>query len=110
MRLRRLYLSFMCLISTARAVGASTAGRALNERLRQLVAQVQAELKPESDALQAEVNTHHIFDGIFFSTILLFKLVFFTIKFFVKKLRLLTFFLNHAIQSRGSGGFKRFVK
>lgn len=46
----------MCMISTARAIGQSSAGRAMTERLRQLVAQVQAELKPEADALQTEIT------------------------------------------------------
>ncbi len=46
----------MCMISSARAIGQSSAGRAMTERLRQLVAQVQAELKPEADALQTELT------------------------------------------------------
>lgn len=48
----------MCVISQERAVGASAAGRAASERLRQLTAQVQAELKPEQDSLEAEGKTY----------------------------------------------------
>ena len=47
----------MCVISQERAVGASSAGRAASERLKQLAAQVQAELKPEQDSIETEAKT-----------------------------------------------------
>ena len=48
----------MCVISQERAVATSSAGRAASERLRQLNAQVTAELKPEQDAIEAEAKTY----------------------------------------------------
>lgn len=47
----------MCVISQERAIATSAAGRAASERLRQLNAQVTAELKPEQDAIEAEAKT-----------------------------------------------------
>ena len=47
----------LCVVSQERAVAASFAGRAASERLRQLNAQVTAELKPEQDAIEAEAKT-----------------------------------------------------
>ena len=47
----------MCVISQERAIGQSAAGRAASERMKQLVAQVQAELKPEQDSLETEAKT-----------------------------------------------------
>ena len=47
----------VCVVSQERAVAASAAGRAASERLRQLNAQVTAELKPEQDAIEAEAKT-----------------------------------------------------
>ena len=46
----------LCLISQERAVAGSSAGRAFAERMRQLGAQVQAELKPEQDALETDAR------------------------------------------------------
>lgn len=47
----------LCVISQERAIGQSSAGRAASERMKQLVAQVQAELKPEQDSLETEAKT-----------------------------------------------------
>ncbi len=47
----------MCVVSQERAIGASAAGRAMIDRLRQLNAQVTAELKPEQDSIEAEAKT-----------------------------------------------------
>ena len=47
----------MCVVSQERVIGNSAAGRAASERLRQLNAQVDAELKPERDSIETEAKT-----------------------------------------------------
>ncbi len=47
----------VCVVSQARAIGASAAGQAYKTRMQQISAQVDAELKPERDAIETEAKT-----------------------------------------------------
>lgn len=47
----------VCILDEQRAIGASSAGRAYTARLQQLAQQVQAELKPQQAAAEADVRT-----------------------------------------------------
>lgn len=47
----------VCFLSAQEVAGTSTVGKAVNTRMQQLVSQVQAELKPEQDAIQTEAQT-----------------------------------------------------
>ena len=51
-------LAGVCVFSSERAMGQSSAGKAMVERMKQLAATVQAELKPESDSLNADITAY----------------------------------------------------
>lgn len=50
-------LTGVCFLSAQEVAGTSAVGKAVNARMQQLVQQVQTELKPEQDAIQAEAQT-----------------------------------------------------